>query len=153
MVLGFVVRSKILQSLGYPLPPPLVFERKSCFNIDHLYRVQLFIANLCIFVLTIQSMGDWPVGSKSILVNFIIGTGILSIFLIVMKGRSLYGGNLEKMSLTKYPNVLSQLLHSAVIFNVLCSLLFHASILSSLNHPQSYDVQERLGVLLAQACL
>ncbi|KAM0841553.1 hypothetical protein ACQ4PT_058938 [Festuca glaucescens] len=27
---GFMVRSKVLQSLGYPLPPPLLFERKDC---------------------------------------------------------------------------------------------------------------------------
>jgi hypothetical protein len=49
--------------------------------------------------------------------------------------------------------VLSQLLHSRVMFTVICSLHFNNTIVSSLTNVQSYGVQITRGVLLAQACL
>nr|XP_051184585.1 uncharacterized protein LOC127298773 isoform X2 [Lolium perenne] len=50
---GFMVESKILQSLGYPLPPPLLFEHnKRCFACTGL----LITGGDCQFVLTSASL-------------------------------------------------------------------------------------------------
>jgi hypothetical protein len=120
MAPGFWRRVKWLKSAGYPIPPPLVLECKSSM---------LLTSPLCTFLYLIfcsyfsnQSMANCSIHLRMSLVNYVHGKIILTRLQTLILG-SMFGRYFQEMLLQTYPEVLSNLLRSMVIFVVVCSLL------------------------------